>query len=126
MNAPADPPTVVAAPQEATTAKGKRRQSRLPTVSRRVGCLAVWLAFLTPAAYSLLVIFVPALGHWLVEKTPAPPLVKQWLSPGPARSLRQWLDNVDPGPTMVYLIFAAVLVLFSVAVFVREESSSRQ
>lgn len=107
--APASTPSVV-------------RESRRTRISRRFGCLAVWLVFVTPVLYSLLLVYRPALGFWLADHLSwRPHFVPKWLEPGPARSLDQWLGNVDAGPTMVYLIFAAVLVLFTLATFVRDE-----
>ena len=123
MTTPSDPPTVAAAPPKAESeARGGSR--RWPRLSRRVGCLAVWLLFLTPAIYSLLLVYFPLLEIQLSPLEGPPHPLQPWLARGPANSLHEWIANVDPGPTMVYLIFAAVLVLFSVAVFVREEPSS--
>ena len=122
MSAPADPPTVAAAaPQKAEVATPKRRRFRLPGLSRRVGCLAVWLLFLTPVIYSLLLVYFPRLEAPLGPGHPLQP----WLARGPADSLGAWVANVDPGPTMVYLIFAAVLALLTVAAFVPDEPRSR-
>lgn len=96
------------------------RRRLLPAVSRRAGCLVVWLFFLTPAVYSLLLVFFPSL-----EIRPPHPL-QPWFARGPANTFSEWLANIDPGPAIVYLIFAAVLMLFSVAAFVRDEPRPQQ
>jgi hypothetical protein len=118
MNVQGQPPT--AAAQKAEAPKPKKRGP-----FRRVGCLAVWVLFLTPAIYSLLLVYFPSLEIRL-SSPESPHPFQPWLTRGPANSLREWITNVDAGPTMVYLIFAAVLVLLTVAVFVGEEPSTRQ
>jgi hypothetical protein len=87
-----------------------------------MGCLGVWLLFLTPVAWTLSLAAFPAAAEWVQERIARwPPLARQWVGPGPAKGVGQWLGNIEPGGTMVYLIAAAVLVLLTAAVFVRDE-----
>src|SRR5215203_1298684 len=110
MEPASKPPPIPAASPPAARSPPK---GSLPPLFRRIGCLVIWLVFVTPVIYSLLLVYFPALGVRLAGAISGPPLLQQWLLPGPAHSLQEWLGNADAGPTMVYLIFAAVLILFT-------------
>jgi len=132
MDGPADPPTAAAVPRSAAAAKTGRRL-RWPTLSPRVGCLAVWVVGVAPVAYSLLLAGCPPFARWVSARLAAvfpppdsPPFFVPWLAPGPAGSVSEWLSNFEPGQTMVYLIFVAALMLFSMAVLVRDEQAPQR